>query len=164
MMTLTMKNRLTLPLLFAAAMALSACTKKDQVAADLLSLNAAGKAATQNIDLQNSMGRVQSAKSNEEKAAILRESAAGLTKIQSTLQKIDIKSPEVKDIQARLTGAFGKVSGAAGAAAAAFEKSDTAALDQAGKVMQESQREIASVGNDVVRLAKEHKVDLNKQP
>ena len=163
-MTHPTRHRTLRALLAAALVAVAGCTPKDQVAADLLSLNAAGKAATQNTDLQKSMGRVQQAQTNQEKATILRESAAGLAKVQTSLLRIDIRSPEVRDIQARLSSAFGKVGLAANDAASAFEKSDSAALEQAGKAMQESQGEIMALGQDVGRLAQAHKVDLNRQP
>lgn len=151
-----------IPLVAAFFMALTGCAKKDQIAADLLSLNAAGKAATQSIDLQQAMGRVKLAKSNEEKAAILKESALGLNKIQSDLQRIEIRSPEVKNIQGRLAGAFGKVGNAADSAAKAFETNDAAALEKAGQAMQETQGDIMAVGKDAAALAQAHNVDLSK--
>jgi hypothetical protein len=163
--TPTMRHRLMLPLLAAACLAMSACTKKDPVAADLLSLNAAGKAATQNTDLDKSMEKVQQAQTAAEKARFLRESAVSLDKIGAAMQKTDIQTSEVKDIQARLTAAYGKFSKATNDTADALEKSDAAALEQAGRALEAGQADVNAVGQDVSRLAKEHKVDmLQKAP
>jgi hypothetical protein len=152
---------ITIALLSFGLAALTACSRIDPIGTDLVALNAAGQTAMAQADVQQAMAKVQAAATNPEKAAIMRESAAAIGRARDTLEKTEMKSPEVRDIRARMVAGFGKLGAGAKTAADAFETSTTADLDKARQQMREGQVEFINAGQDMVTLAKRRSVDLN---
>lgn len=155
--------RLIAPLAIAALFTLSACNRVDPVSTDLLALNAAGQAAMASADVSQALAKVQAAKTPAEKAALLRESSQAIGRAQADLQKVEMKSNEVRDIQGRMVAGFGKVSVGAKAAAEAFESAAPADMEKARDQMREGQTEFLAAGQEMVRLAKARSVDLKKK-
>jgi hypothetical protein len=155
-----LKNILT-SVLLVILLALGGCGK-NQVAEDLKNLNMAGQSATKQIDLDKVMAKTQQATTPADKAALIQEAAMGFSAIQAEIQKANIKSPQVKELQNRMTAAFGKTAAAAQDAGKALGNSDGKALEQAGKAMMQGQQELIAVGQDLNKLAAEHKVELSK--
>lgn len=152
---------ITVALISFGLAALAACSRIDPIGTDLVALNAAGQTAMAQADVQQAMTKVQAAATNPEKAAIMRESAAAIGRAQATLEKTEMKSPEVRDIHARMVSGFGKLGAGAKSAAEAFESSTTDGLDKARQQMRDGQVEFINAGQDMVTLAKRRSVDLN---
>jgi len=155
--------RLLTSLGFALLFTLPGCTRMDPIGADLVALNAAGQAAMASADVTLAMGKVQTAKTPAEKAAILRESSLTVARAQADLLKVEMKSNEVRDIQGRMAAGFGKLSAGAKAAADAFESATLAEMEKARQQMREGQMEFVAAGQQMVRLAKDRSIDLTKK-
>ncbi len=147
--------------LFVALLALGGCDKTE-VATDLKTLHMAGQNATQTMGLEKMMGQTQQASTPADKAALMKETAAGLFKIQNEIEKADVKSDEVKALQKRMALAFGKTATAAEDAGTAIDNADSNTLMQAGKTMMQGQQEIISSGQDLSKMAKQNGVELRK--
>src|SRR6218665_1324475 len=117
--------------------ALLGCSRIDPIGTDLVSLNAAGQTAMAQADVPQAMVKVQAAATNPEKAAIMRESAAAIGRAQAVLQRTEMKSPEVRDIQSRMVSGFGKLGAGAKTAADAFESAATPDLEKARAQMRD---------------------------
>ena len=151
------------PLAFALLLTLSACSRMDPIETDLVALNAAGQTAMASADVNQAMAKVQAAKTPAEKAAILRESSQVIDRARADLLKVEMKSKEVRDIQARMAAGFGKVGLGATAAAEAFESAAPADMEKARQQMRDGQLEFITAGQEMVRLAKARSVDLSKK-
>lgn len=143
---------------------LAACGKGSAIDNDLKALNQAGQNAMAAADVQQVMGKVQSAKTNEERAALMQEMSVSFGKAQAELKKPSMKSEEVGSIQARMASGFEKAGTGAKAAGDAFAKSASAELEKARLLIREGQQEFIAAGADMVKLAKQRNVDLNKKP
>ena len=153
-------RRLLAALAVTSLVALSACKRVDPIGTDLVALNSAGQAAMASANVQQAMSKVQAAKTPEEKAAILRESSLAIGRAQVDLQKVTMKSDEVRNIQGRMVTGFGKLGVGTKAAADAFESAVQADMDKARQQMREGQVEFLAAGEEMVRLAKARSVDL----
>jgi hypothetical protein len=140
--------------------ALVGCSRIDPIGNDLVALNTAGQDAMAQADVQLAMAKVQAAATNPEKAAIMRQSAEAIGRAQAALRQAEMKSPEVREIQARMVSGFGKLGAGAKTAADAFESSATTGLDTARQQMRDGQVEFITAGQDMVKLAKQRSVDL----
>ena len=160
---MTLLVRRFAPLVFAALLTLTACSRVDPIGTDLVALNAAGQTAMASVDVNQAMAKVQAAKTPAEKAAILRASSQLIERVRTDLLKVEMKSNEVRDIQARMAAAFGKVGLGATAAADAFESAAPADMEKARQQMREGQLDILAAGQEMVRLAKSRSVDLTKK-
>ncbi len=152
-----------IPLAFATLLTLSACSRMDPIATDLVALNTAGQNAMASANVNQSMAKVQAAKTPAEKAAILRESSQTIERARAELMKVEMKSNEVRDIQARMASGFGKAGLGATAAANAFESAAPADMEKARDQMREGQMEFLTAAQDMVKLAKARSVDLTKK-
>lgn len=153
-------RRILAALAVTSLVALSACNRIDPIGTDLVALNSAGQAAMASANVQQAMSKVQAAKTPEEKAAILRESSLAIGRAQVDLQKVTMKSDEVRNIQGRMVTGFGKLSVGTKAAADAFESAVQADMDKARQQMREGQVEFLAAGEEMVKLAKARSVDL----
>lgn len=147
----------------ASLVVLVACGKGNTIESDLKALNAAGEAAMTAANAQQLMQKVQGAKTNEERAALMRETATAFATAQAELKKPEMKSDEVRAIQARMVGGFEKSGTGAKTVADAFEKSAAEDLQKGQALLREGQADFQAAGSEMVKLAREHKVSLTKK-
>lgn len=155
---MTFFTRLALACVTAAALA--GCSRLDPIGTDLATLNRTARQAMESADVQAAMNKVQAAATPQEKAQILRASSDAIDAARATLQKAELRSDEVRRIQARMVAGFGQLGEGARTAAGAFEQSATAELDKARAQMRDGQVEFIAAGQEMVRLARERSVDL----